>query len=309
MELTQQQIERYGQDGFLVVEKFFDGDELAQLVQTTQELKAEAEAGNFPAGRRSELADVVQLPDGARRLRRIASPDLYHPVYDRIMRHPRLVQAVGQLLGGSVRFDHAKLNFKPPLDKTQAVSSSTAGVLEWHQDWAFYPHTNDDMLAVGIMLTDNTAENAPLQVIPGSHREELFDHHEDGYFVGGVRPDKLRGLGEQAVSCIAPAGSIEIHHVRTLHSSGSNYSDQERPLLLLNYVAVDAFPVFHSYDWNEFDSRILLGESTQRPRVTQVPIRVPLPVRQKDEDAYGQYISGSIYDSQAEASWTDEKAA
>ena len=26
--------------------------------------------------------------------------------------------------------------------------------VEWHQDWAFYPHTNDDVLAVGVMLDD-----------------------------------------------------------------------------------------------------------------------------------------------------------
>ena len=41
--------------------------------------------------------------------------------------------------------------------------------VEWHQDWAFYPHTNDDLLAVGVMLDDMELENGPLLVLPGTH--------------------------------------------------------------------------------------------------------------------------------------------
>ena len=58
--------------------------------------------------------------------------------------------AVAELLDGTVRFDHGKLNFKPP---------SGGGALDWHQDYPFYPNTNTDMLAVGIMIEDCTPEN------------------------------------------------------------------------------------------------------------------------------------------------------
>jgi hypothetical protein len=33
--------------------------------------------------------------------------------------------------------------------------------VEWHQDWAFYPHTNDDVLATGIYLDDCDLDNGP----------------------------------------------------------------------------------------------------------------------------------------------------
>jgi len=39
-----------------------------------------------------------------------------------------------------------------------------------HQDAAFYPHSNDDVLAVGLLLDDATADNGALAVLPGSHR-------------------------------------------------------------------------------------------------------------------------------------------
>lgn len=78
------------------------------------------------------------------------------------MRSDRLTGIVADLVGGAVRFDHSKLNFKPAEGKAK---------IAWHQDWAFYPHSNDDLLAVVVMLEDCTEENGPLMVIPGSYRE------------------------------------------------------------------------------------------------------------------------------------------
>ena len=57
---------------------------------------------------------------------------------------PKVV-AILKDLWGSVRFDTGKLNMK---------SAGYGAPVEWHQDWAFYPHTNDDLAAVGIMLDD-----------------------------------------------------------------------------------------------------------------------------------------------------------
>ena len=44
-----------------------------------------------------------------------------------------------QLIGPGVRYNGHKLNMK---------SGEYGSPVEWHQDWAFYPHTNDDLLAV-----------------------------------------------------------------------------------------------------------------------------------------------------------------
>ena len=58
--------------------------------------------------------------------------------------------------------------------------------VEWHTDWGHYPHTNDDLLAVGVPLDDSTEENGCLMVIPGSHKWTATNHHEDGFFVGAA---------------------------------------------------------------------------------------------------------------------------
>lgn len=140
------------------------------------------------------------------------------------------------------------------------------------------------------MIEDCTPENGPLMVIPGSHRGRVYDHHLNDMLVGGIRERLIADQLNAAVSLTAPAGSISIHHVRTLHASSDNCSERERPLLLYTYSAVDAFPVFYEYELAGYDSRILRGEPTLAPRCEPVPMRLPLP------RAPG---ANSIYDNQA----------
>ena len=273
---------RYEEDGFLVVEGLFPDEMVEELRNATRGYVQQVAEGKLSG----ELLDVIDDDAGRPQLRRITSPEAFADVYDRAMRFEPLVDLVEHLLGGSVRFDHGKLNFKPP---------SGGAAVEWHQDWAFYPQTNDDMLAIGIMLEDCTLQNGPLMVVPGSHKGEVYNHHNNaGQFVGGINASDLGDVLGEAVPLTAPAGSISVHHVRTLHGSTTNRSDRNRPLLLFNYVAVDAFPVFHSFDWEDFNNRILRGQPTFEPRVEPVPIRVPNPTpKAKDE-----YSTGSLFELQ-----------
>ena len=102
------------------------------------------------------------------------------------------------------------------------------------------PHTNDDLLAVGLYLGDCTLENGPLMVIPGSHRGPVFDHHHEGLFVGSCCAGDLSARVDDAVPLAGAAGSITIHHVRTLHGSLENQLQQDRRPLLMCYMAIDS---------------------------------------------------------------------
>ena len=139
------------------------------------------------------------------------------------------------------------------------------------------------------MIEDCTHENGPLIVIPGSHRGPIYDHHQDGVFAGGIDPVSLVNLLDGAVELTGRAGSITIHHVRTLHASGNNTGMTTRPLLLFSYAAVDAFPVFYHYDLAEFDSRIVRGEPTLEGRMEALPFRISQPRKSG---------AGSIFDDQ-----------
>jgi ectoine hydroxylase-related dioxygenase (phytanoyl-CoA dioxygenase family) len=193
------------------------------------------------------------------------------------MRHEGALDILAQLIGPNIRAIGHKLNMK---------SGSFGSPVEWHQDWAFFPHTNNNVLAIGICLDDMTEANGCLMVMPGSHKDRILDHHQDGYFVGAVtEPD----FDDSAAAKLEiPAGGMSIHHGRALHGSLPNTSTGSRRLLLFTYAAADAWPI-KGTSWEAYQKTLVRGELTNEPRVDQVPVRLPLPEPPR---------KGSIYETQ-----------
>ena len=217
-------------------------------------------------------------------VRRIKNPERVEPVFAELARHQGIAGCLQQLWDGrGVRFDISKLNMK---------SAGFGSPVEWHQDWAFYPHTNDDLAAVGVMLDDITPDNGPMQVVPGSHRGPVFDHHVDGYFCGAI--DALTpGLGlEKARPCLGTAGAITIHHARAIHGSAPNHSGDPRRFLLLQYRCADAWPLLtQPANWDSWRAALVAGNETLEPRTAAVPVRLPFPAARNQ---------GSIYENQSD---------
>ncbi len=274
--LTQEQIDLYNENGYIGVEAVLSEEEVAALRRVTDEFVDKSREV-------VEHNDIFDLEPGhsptSPRVRRIKNPCLYHTIYDQTLRHPNILGIVAQLIGSGIRYNGHKLNMKYP---------EFGSPVEWHQDWAFYPHTNDDLLAVGVVIDDMTVENGALMVLPGSHTGPTLDHHQNGAFVGAVTEPDFTPEG--AVPIEIKAGGITIHHVRTLHGSAPNTSDKPRRLLLFQYCAVDAWPLKGIPDWDTFNEFIIQGEPTNQPRIVSTPIRMPQPYSDK---------KGSIYEVQS----------
>jgi ectoine hydroxylase-related dioxygenase (phytanoyl-CoA dioxygenase family) len=273
-------VARYRRDGVIVVEGLLDDATrqrmkrvLSDLIEGARGVRAHDDVYDL------EPMHTAQQP----RVRRIKKPHVVHPVFAEFMRSPRLLAVLSALLGPSgVRLHGSKLNLKSP---------EYGSPVEWHQDWAFYPHTNDDLLAVGVLLDDATPENGPLLVLPGTHRGPTYDHHgPDGRFCGAMDPGRDRLDYPNATPLLAPAGACSFHHVRAVHGSAQNRSAQSRNLLLYEFAAADAFPLLGIPDWGDFDARLLAGSPTVVPRLVDCPIRMPFPPARNQ---------GSIYENQA----------
>jgi phytanoyl-CoA hydroxylase len=286
-----EQVAAYRRVGLLVVEDVLDAAQLAEARRVVAE---------FIEGSRSVTAhtDVYDLEPGhtpeAPRVRRIKTPHKHHPLFWDIARSPRLVAILQRLLGPGVRLHGSKINLKSP---------QFGSPVEWHQDWAFYPHTNDDILAVGVMLDDCTVENGAMLVLPDTHRGPVYDHHSDGYFCGAMDPEFCGLDFSKAVPAVGRAGSMSFHHVRAVHGSAQNTSDKPRALLLYEFAAADAWPLSGVPDLAAFDSRLVAGEPTITPRLADVPVRMPLPPAPRQ---------GSIYENQSTAKsryFADRKTA
>ena len=277
--IGEREVQAYKRDGVIVVPDVLDGQILARIRQVVTELVA-------GAADVTEHTDVYDLEPGHTpadpRVRRIKTPHKVHAVFDEAVRSPQVIAILKALLGPGLRLHGSKLNMK---------SAHYGSPVEWHQDWAFYPHTNDDVLAIGVLLDDTDLSNGPMLVTPGTHTGPVWNHHgADGHFAGMIDPDEVRAEIDRAVPCIGRAGSMSFHHVRALHGSALNTSNRPRNLLLYEVAASDAWPLMGVKDFAEFDSRLLAGESVVEPRLTQVPVRMPLPPPVR---------SGSIYETQS----------
>jgi len=277
--LTQAQVDEYNRVGAIVVPDVLSATEVAELRRVTDEFVQRArQVANHDDVYDLEDTHSPQEP----RVRRIKTPHLHHPTYGALVKHPRIVAALRSLWGPDIRFDTAKLNMK---------SAGFGAAVEWHQDWAFYPHTNDDLAAVGVMMDDMELENGPLMIIPGTHQGPIFDHHFEGKFCGAIDPSKREVDYREAVPLTGKAGSITIHHVRAVHGSAPNTSPKERRLLLFQFRAADAWPLLGFPQGLEaYDALMAAGTANSiEPRVTPVPVRLPLPPAD---------LAGSIYENQ-----------
>ena len=279
--ISDRDVEAYRRDGVIVVPEVLDGGTLAKVRQVIAELVA-------GAADITEHTDVYDLePSHSKenpRVRRIKTPHKVHPIFDEIVRSAPVIDILKKLIGPGLRLHGSKLNMK---------SAQYGSPVEWHQDWAFYPHTNDDVLAIGVLLDDCDLANGPMLVTPRTHTGEVWNHHgDDGCFAGLIDPDTIKAEIERAVPCMGKAGSMSFHHVRALHGSAQNTSDRPRNLLLYEVAASDAWPLMGVKDFDEFNSRLLTGDVVVTPRLTDVPVRMPLPPAKRQ---------GSIYETQSAA--------
>ena len=262
--LNAAQVEAYERNGYLAVENVLTVAELEELRRLTDEFVEES--------RKATANDAIfDLEPGhssaSPSLRRIKHPVSKHPTYAKYVRHGRILDIVESLLGPNLRYHNNKLNMKNP---------GNGSAVQWHQDWAFYPHTNDSILEVGIALDDMTEDNGALMVIPGSHRGRVWDHHQDGLFVGAITDPAFRP--DDAVSVTVEAGGITLHHVRMVHGSKPNRSSRPRRMFFIGFYATDAWPLIPGADSVEdLDGRIVRGKSTLEPRMEALPVRLSLP--------------------------------
>ena len=273
--LSREQVETYREQGYLLVEDVIDQELLERLRRATHEM--------IDRSRAVTASDAVfDLDEGHSaerpRLTRIKQPHLNVPGFDEVLHAPKVKAALQALLGPAVRLQTTKLNTKAP---------GGGAAVEWHQDWAFYPHTNDDLLAVGLMLEDVDEANGPLMVIPGTHKGPVLSHAVNGVFAGAIDPADPLFERDKAVTLTGRAGSMTVHHVRLLHGSAPNMSDRARLICFYELAAADAWPLAGGSTafvgltpqqvWEKIQAGMAYGEPTIRPRLADVPVLLPLP--------------------------------
>ncbi|MBM3394152.1 MAG: phytanoyl-CoA dioxygenase family protein [Betaproteobacteria bacterium] len=107
----------------------------------------------------------------------------------------------------------------------------TPDFVSWHQDSTYWGLSSPDVVTAWIALTHSNASNGAMEVIPGTH---LMDQvpHRDTY-----AKHNLLTRGQEVMVDVDPAkavrldleaGEMSLHHVRLIHGSPPNPSDDRR---------------------------------------------------------------------------------
>ena len=135
IKLTNAQVEEYNEKGYIVVEGVLSPEKLAKLREETDKIIAAASS----VTENNELYDLEDSHNASNpRVRRIKEPYNHVPYFWDLAKDSDVTDIVAQLVGPNVRVYGGKMNMK---------AAGYGAPVEWHQDWAFYPHTNDDVLS------------------------------------------------------------------------------------------------------------------------------------------------------------------
>ena len=263
--LDSAQREHYRRHGFVAVPGLVDSEWLDRLRRVTAEF--------VDASRELTESNILYDLDAGHsaddpRLRRLSSPTDLHETYWEFASQSVITDVAVDLLGPDVKFHHSKLNFKAPRGGEE---------VKWHQDIQFWPHTNYDLLTIGVFLEDVEPGMGEVGFVPGSHDGPLFDLYDaEGRWTGALRDDDLDAAGvERAEYPVGPAGTITVHNCRTVHGSAPNRSDRPRPLLLQTYAAADAFSYTDLVKQSPHGEELIRGEAARWARHDPRPCLMP----------------------------------
>jgi ectoine hydroxylase len=228
--LSDEQVARYLADGFVLVAKFFDGEEIDLLRRAAKE---DHELDRRAFGR-------ADGEDGKVRLSLWNHPG--ESIYGMFARCERVVRSAEKLLGGEVYHYHSKMIMKDP---------KVGGAWAWHQDYGYWYQNGvlqPLLTSVFLAVDPCTRQNGCLQVIRGSHHCGRFDHVLTGDQAGADRERVEQLLKRMPLDHIEMApGDALWFHCNLLHRSDQNRSDQPRWAMICCYNAARNDPYRDSH--------------------------------------------------------------
>ncbi|MFF2081811.1 phytanoyl-CoA dioxygenase family protein [Kitasatospora sp. NPDC058162] len=239
MILTDQLIESYQRDGFVLVENVIAAEDIGRLRAEAERLFALDHPGR------------VFEKDG-KTVRGIHGCHTTGELFPRLIRLPSLLASAEQLLASKVYVHQCKINAK------RALSGDT---WPWHQDYIFWEQQDGlrepRVVNVALFLDEADEFNGPLLFVPGSHLQGVIRTERNGSSPDEEAPgwasslsadldyalgpdDVARAVGDRGIrSATGPAGSLLFFDSRIVHASGPNMSPVDRTLFLATYNSVE----------------------------------------------------------------------
>jgi non-haem Fe2+, alpha-ketoglutarate-dependent halogenase len=208
--LSRAEIDRFHEDGFLAPIR----------------VMSEAEALDYR--RRLERFEASTGGPMAGDLRH--KPHLLFTGLADLVRHPRILDAVEDLYGPDLLCWSSSFFIK---------EQESPAFVSWHQDSTYWGLSRPDVVTAWVAFTPANESNGAMQVIPGSHHRDQIPHRDT------FAKHNLLTRGQevavdvderQAVRLDLRPGEMSLHHVRLVHGSPPNTSDDRRIGFAIRYI-------------------------------------------------------------------------
>jgi ectoine hydroxylase-related dioxygenase (phytanoyl-CoA dioxygenase family) len=233
--VTEEQLEQFREDGYLIIEDAFDPEEVSRMREEADHILELIVNSSLANDRKSGRLDLVEEESGEQQVRKVQPVNDLSLFLSEISEDDRLLDPMRAIMDDEPVLMEEKLNYKQPLpspiqelDPDRATSGFPV-----HNDWAYYKD-NDyprGILSSGIALDECTPDNGAMKVWPGSHTDHI-EHRagENGYEVPPEDVDE-----DAAVEVLAPAGAVMFFHSLLVHSSTPNETNDPRRLMIYSH--------------------------------------------------------------------------
>ena len=250
--LSQEQVDFYRLEGFLVLEDLLSEADLGSVKASMMTRVDEIAADLFAAALiphtfedspfELRLAHLFAALDDKTFLKYGRSWRDRLPGYYDLMANPKILDVLESLIGGEI-FSNPVYNTRPKVPKV------AAGAVPWHQDKSYWPDANaNPVITVWIPLVDATLKNGCLHIMPRTHKQKVLSWHAESYTGTGFTEIDDETLAEllpekEPVALPVKAGTAILFNDRCIHKSTPNNSEGVRWSVDLRYQPTDQDPM------------------------------------------------------------------
>jgi chlorinating enzyme len=208
--LSQDDVARYREEGWLAPIRVMGEDEAAGL--------------------RAALEAVEARMGGPLRGDLRHKSHLLFPFLAELIRHPRILDAVEDLLGPDILCWSSSFFIK---------EAANPSFVSWHQDSTYWGLSQPEVATAWVALTPSNAANGAMAVIPGSHKLDQIPHrdtfHRHNLLTRGQEIAVEVDAAKAVLLELSP-GEMSLHHVRLVHGSAPNPSPDRRIGYAIRYI-------------------------------------------------------------------------
>ena len=181
---------------------------------------------------RGECDRLETLLGGRPRTVEVRQMHLHLPWAYRLAAHPRVLDAVQDLLGPNLLIWATELFAKHPHDSVVSIA--------WHRDGAYMGLDAERTVTAWIALTESGPTNGGMRVAQEPNRLEYLQSAGDRKAPSGKQ--LVSPAEDKIVEVALQAGEMSLHDVHVLHGSGVNQSGDKRVGFAVRFTTPETKP-------------------------------------------------------------------